>query len=250
MVVVDDQAVVRDGLVALLGTTAGVRVLGAAGDGAAAVALVARLDPDVVLMDLRMPRCDGIEATRRIRAAHPGVQVVVLTTYADDESIFAALEAGARGYLTKDATAAEIAAALRTVTAGRALLDPTVQQRVVDALARTTPTRAAPTRATPARPDAPARRGRIVGRPSARPDPPATTDAATAAGSPAGLTPRETQVLVLIAAGLSNPEIAAALVVTEATVKTHINHLLAKTGQRDRAQAVAYAYQHGLAQPG
>jgi DNA-binding NarL/FixJ family response regulator len=167
----------------------------------------------MVLMDLRMPRCDGVEATRRIRAEHPGVQVVVLTTFADDESIFTALDAGARGYLTKDATATEIAAALRTVTAGQALLDPAVQRRLIDTM---TSRRRAPLAARSDLPD--------------------------------GLTAREVETLTLIATGLSNAEIAAALVVTEATVKTHVNHLLAKTGKRDRAQLVAYAYRHGLAE--
>ncbi|MEN3265976.1 response regulator transcription factor [Pseudonocardia sp.] len=212
VVVADDQTVVRDGLVVLLGLLPDVEVVGAAADGAQAVDLVAEHQPDVVLMDLRMPRCDGVEATRRIRDGYPGVQVVVLTTYADDDSIFTALDAGARGYLTKDATATEIATALRTVTAGHALLDPAVQQRLIEAMTN---------------------RRR-----------PATT---TNSMLPDGLTAREGEVLTLIAAGLSNAEIAAALVVTEATVKTHINHLLAKTRQRDRAQAVAYAYRHGLA---
>jgi DNA-binding NarL/FixJ family response regulator len=212
VVVADDQTVVRDGLVVLLGLLPDVEVVGSAGDGEQAADLVAQHQPDVVLMDLRMPRCDGVTATRRIRAEHPEVQVVVLTTFADDESIFAALDAGARGYLTKNATAPEIAAALRTVTAGQALLDPTVQGRLIDTMTS---------------------RRRHVQR----------TDL------PDGLTAREAETLTLIATGLSNIEIAAALVVTEATVKTHINHLLAKTGKRDRAQLVAYAYRHGLAEP-
>jgi len=212
VVVADDQTVVRDGLVVLLGLLPDVEVVGSAGDGEQAADLVAQHQPDVVLMDLRMPRCDGVTATRRIRAEHPEVQVVVLTTFADDESIFAALDAGARGYLTKDATAPEIAAALRTVTAGQALLDPAVQGRLIDTMTS---------------------RRRHVQR----------TDL------PDGLTAREAETLTLIATGLSNVEIAAALVVTEATVKTHINHLLAKTGKRDRAQLVAYAYRHGLAEP-
>ncbi len=187
--------------------------MGSAGDGEQAVALVAEQQPDVVLMDLRMPRCDGVAATRRIRTEHRDVQVVVLTTFADDDSIFAALDAGARGYLTKDATATEIATALRTVTAGQALLDPAVQRRLIDTM-------------TSRRRALHASRGDL----------------------PDGLTAREAETLTLIATGLSNAEIAAALVVTEVTVKTHINHLLAKTAKRDRAQLVTYAYRHGLAE--
>jgi DNA-binding NarL/FixJ family response regulator len=213
VVVADDQTIVRDGLVVLLGLLPEVEVVGSAGDGEQAVAVVAEQRPDVVLMDLRMPRCDGVAATRRVRSEHPEVQVVVLTTFADDDSIFAALEAGARGYLTKDATANEIAQALRTVTAGQALLAPAVQTKLIEAMTQ-------------------------GGKSSRKAD---------AGPLPDGLTAREGEILTLIASGLSNAEIAAALVVTEATVKTHINHLLAKTGQRDRAQLVAYAYRHGLA---
>jgi DNA-binding NarL/FixJ family response regulator len=216
VVVADDQTIVRDGLVVLLGLLPEVEVVGSAGDGEQALALVAEQRPDVVLMDLRMPRCDGVEATRRVRARHPGVQVVVLTTFADDDSIFAALDAGARGYLTKDASATEIAQALRTVTAGQALLAPSVQTKLVEAM--------------------------TTHRHGSRTSPKAATGPL-----PDGLTAREGEILTLIAGGLSNAEIAAALVVTEATVKTHINHLLAKTGRRDRAQLVAYAYRHGLA---
>jgi DNA-binding NarL/FixJ family response regulator len=212
VLVADDQTVVRDGLAVLLGLLADVEVVGTARDGEDAVRQTGEQLPDVVLMDLRMPRCDGVEATRRIRQEYPDVQVVVLTTFADDESIFAALDAGARGFLTKDATSEEIAQALRTVTAGEALLDPAIQRRLIEVM-------------------------------TSRPRKPAS-----AAALPDGLTAREGEILTLIAAGLSNAEIAAALVVTEATVKTHINHLLAKTGQRDRAQVVAYAYRHGLAE--
>lgn len=226
VLVVDDQAVVRDGLVVLLGLLDDVEVVGAAADGAAALDLVERLDPQVVLMDLRMPRLDGVAATRRIRAERPQVQVVVLTTYADDESILAALDAGARGYLTKDASAEEIARALLTVTTGQALLAPDVAARVIDTL---TAGRRPPRRAG----GAPISAARAQAR-DALPD---------------GLTPREAEILALIAAGLSNAEIAAGLVVTEATVKTHINRLFAKAGLRDRAQAVVYAYRHHLANP-
>ncbi|MFC6541141.1 response regulator transcription factor [Nonomuraea salmonea] len=134
VVVADDQAVVREGLVLLLGLLPGIDVVGSAGDGEAALRLVETERPDVVLMDLRMPRMDGVEATRRVRAAHPGTQVVVLTTYSDDESVFAALRAGARGFLTKDAEADDIAKALATVMRGDAQLDPTVQRRLLDSM--------------------------------------------------------------------------------------------------------------------
>jgi DNA-binding NarL/FixJ family response regulator len=215
VLVVDDQTVVRDGLVLLLGLLPGLEVVGSAGDGEEALRLVAEHRPDVVLMDLRMPRVDGVEATRRIKAAHPAVQIVVLTTYSDDESVFAALQAGARGYLTKDAGAEEIARAIDAVRDGDAQLDPSVQRRLVDALA---------TGVQPSR----RRRGDL----------------------PDGLTQREAEVLTLIAGGRSNAEIARELFISEATVKTHINNLFAKAGLRDRAQAVTYAYRKGLAEPG
>jgi DNA-binding NarL/FixJ family response regulator len=212
VLVVDDQTVVRDGLVLLLGLLPGLDVVGSARDGEEAVRLVGENQPDVVLMDLRMPRVDGVEATRRIKAAYPSVQIVVLTTYSDDESVFAALQAGARGYLTKDAGAEEIAQAIDAVRGGDAQLAPSVQRRLVDALA------------TGAQPP---RRRR--------------------ADLPDGLTQREAEVLTLIAAGHSNAEIARELFISEATVKTHINNLFAKAGLRDRAQAVTYAYRKGLA---
>jgi len=215
VLVVDDQTVVRDGLVLLLGLLPGLEVVGSAGDGEEALRLVGENHPDVVLMDLRMPRVDGVEATRRIKAAHPSVQIVVLTTYSDDESVFAALQAGARGYLTKDAGADEIARAIDAVRGGDAQLDPSVQRRLVDALA---------TGAQPSR----RRRDDL----------------------PDGLTQREVEVLTLIAGGHSNAEIARELFISEATVKTHINNLFAKAGLRDRAQAVTYAYRKGLADLG
>jgi DNA-binding NarL/FixJ family response regulator len=208
LVIADDQTVVREGLVTLLSTLPGVEVVGSGADGEQAVGLVAQTLPDVVLMDLRMPRMDGFEATRRIRAEHPGVQIVVLTTYADDESIIEALRAGAIGYLTKDAGRDHILRAIEAAAAGQAVLDPAVQARLVEA-ARLSP-------------------------------PPALQ-------LPDGLTEREGEVLRLIASGQSNGEIAAQLYLSEATVKTHINHIFAKTGSRDRAQAVAYAHRHSLA---
>jgi DNA-binding NarL/FixJ family response regulator len=213
VVVADDQAAVREGLVLLLGTLPGITVVGQAEDGAAAVETVAATDPQIVLMDLNMPRLDGVEATRRIRADHPQTQVVVLTTYADDESIIGALQAGALGYLTKDATRAEIGRAVLAAAAGQAVLDPAVQQRLLLAAAR-----------------APA------------PQPDQDHD-------PDELTPRESDVLRLIAEGKSNREIARALYVSEATVKTHVNRIFAKTGSRDRTQAIRYAYTHGYANP-
>jgi len=206
VVVADDQTVVRDGLVTLLRLLPGIDVVAAAADGQEAVELVAAHKPDVLLVDLRMPRCDGVEATRRVRAEYPGTEVVVLTTYSDDDSVLAALRAGARGFLTKDADAESIGRALHAAAAGQSIVDGEVQRRLVEAS-------------------------------SAVPTPDPTAD---------GLTPRETEVLRLIAAGLSNGEIARRLVVSEATVKTHINHLFAKAGLRDRAQAVAYAYRLGL----
>ena len=376
VVVADDQAVVREGLVLLLGLLPGIEVVGSAGDGEAALRLVESERPDVVLMDLRMPRMDGVEATRRIRAAHPGTQVVVLTTYSDDESVFAALRAGARGFLTKDAEAEDIAKAIATVMRGDAQLDPTVQRRLLDTMSQPTssPPAAPPSTASPPRSSPPA----VSPSPDASPaDAPSPTDAGTGASSPGhaptgapfadapctdapvadvpadatsagipsadvptdvasagipsadvpsmevaptdafssaasavpsseelladgsdahtpevrpscsdappferdvrfggaspsqhrrrsagrrtrrnsdrlpdGLTPREGEVLMLIAEGLSNTEIAARLFITEATVKTHINNLFAKARLRDRAQAVTYAYRHGLVTPG
>ena len=200
----DDQRVVREGLATLLGLLPGIEVVGTASDGEEAVQLVERLRPEVALMDIRMPRCDGVEATRRLRERGSPTQVIVLTTYADDRSLIEALRAGARGFLTKDSGAEEIERAIAAVVRGEAVIDPAVQHHLVEAVA-------------------------------AKPE------------LPHGLTPREAEVLALIAQGLSNGEIATRLFVSEATVKSHVNHLFAKTGVRDRAQAVTYAYRHGLA---
>jgi DNA-binding NarL/FixJ family response regulator len=205
VVLADDQRVVREGLASLLGLLPDIEVLGTASDGEEAIALVERLRPDVVLMDLRMPRCDGVAATRRLREQGSITKVVVLTTYADDRSVVEALRAGARGFLTKDAGAEEIQRAIAAVVRGDAAIDPAVQHHLVAAVTE-----------QPELPD--------------------------------GLTPREGEVLTLIAEGLSNVEIAARLFVSEATVKSHVNHLFAKTGVRDRAQAVSYAYRKGLAE--
>jgi DNA-binding NarL/FixJ family response regulator len=213
VLIADDQRVVRDGLVLLIGLLPEVEVAGTAADGAEAVERARTLRPDVVLMDLRMPRCDGVEATRQLRELDPGIRVIVLTTYADDRSVIDALRAGARGYLTKDAGAEEIRQALVQVVSGQAVIDPAVQHHLVDAIAVSPP---------PAAGDLPERQ------------------------LPDGLTHREAEVLELIAEGLSNAEIASLLVVSEATVKSHVNHLLAKIGARDRAQAVGYAFRHGV----
>ncbi|MDR3034707.1 MAG: response regulator transcription factor [Kitasatospora sp.] len=228
VVVADDQTVVREGIVMLLGLLPGITVVGSAPDGEEALRLVAEHAPDVVLMDLRMPRCDGVEATRRIRAEHPGTEVVVLTTYADDDSLFSALQAGARGFLTKDAGAEEIARAVADVRSGAAGLSPQVQLRLLERLSGGPGPVAAPLAPAAAPP---------VAVPAPGPGRPALPD---------GLTQREAEVLALIAAGLSNAEIAGRLFVSPATVKTHINNLFAKTAVRDRAQAVAYAFKHGI----
>lgn len=211
VVVADDQTVVREGLVLLLETVPGIAVIGQAADGEAAVNLVRDEQPDVVLMDLGMPRCDGVEATRRIQADHPHTKVVVLTTYAEDELIVRALNAGALGYLTKAATRDEIGRALHAAARGQAVLDAEVQRSLLRA---------------------------------------ATSDRAPAAKAEQpsdGLTIREIEVLRLVATGHRNRDIARRLFVSEATVKTHINRIFAKTGSQDRAQAVRYAYEHGYA---
>ncbi|MFJ2348003.1 response regulator [Streptomyces antimycoticus] len=204
----DDQTIVRDGLVTICERLPDVEVVAAVGDGRQALAAVAEHSPDVVLMDLRMPHMDGIEATRHIAMDHPGTHVVVLTTFIDDESINAALTAGALGYLTKEAGREDVDRALRAAARGQALLDPAVHARLV-ALARQQP-------------------------------------AAGLRELPAGLTAREAEVLICMAKGLSNREIARSLFVSEATVKTHVNRVFAKTGSRDRGQAIAYAHRHGL----
>jgi DNA-binding NarL/FixJ family response regulator len=218
VLVADDQPVVRDGLALLLGLIEDVEIVATAADGAEAVERARAEQPDVVLMDLRMPRLEGAAATRQILEALPGTRVLILTTYADDDFLFPALQAGARGYLTKDASAEEIEHAIRALVAGRTHLDPSVQQRLVSAVLE-------------------------HGRP-----PPGGEPACDGSRElPDQLTPREAEVLELIAAGLSNGEIAERLVLSRATVKTHVNRIFSKTGARDRAQAVRYAYRHGLA---
>ncbi|GII76324.1 DNA-binding response regulator [Sphaerisporangium rufum] len=215
VLVVDDQQIVREGLVALLGLMDGVEVAGAAGDGEGALRLLAETSADVVLMDLRMPVMDGVAATRHIARRHPKVAVLVLTTYADDDSIADALRSGARGYLTKDAGRAEIAAALRATASGQSTFSGAVSRRLVAAMLRPDPR---------------------------HPVPPERW------GNPDGLTPREAEILKLIAGGMSNQQIAGALFIGESTVKTHINHAFAKIGARGRSDATRYVYRHGLAE--
>lgn len=226
VLVADDQKVVRDGLSALLGLLPEIDVVGTAADGEEAVRRARDLRPDVVLMDLKMPNCDGVEATRRLRQATPPIPVVVLTTYSDDDSVLAALRAGARGFLTKNASADEILHAILVVCAGEAQLEPSVQRRLLDAIDRG---------------------DGFGGVSGADRDDAAADPAASTRRLPDALTRREAQVLCEIAAGLSNTEIASKLVISDTTVKTHINHLLAKTAARDRAQLVAYAFRLGLA---
>jgi DNA-binding NarL/FixJ family response regulator len=205
----DDQRVVREGLGTLLSLLEGIELVGTAADGEEALKLAAEHNPDVVLMDLRMPRMDGTEAIRRLTARGERPRAIALTTYADDASVLGALRAGARGYLTKDAGAEQIRAAVEAVARGEAALDPAIQHHVLAAVSTPQP-----------------------------------------AESPDDLTPREVEVLGLIAEGLTNTEIAERLVVSAATVKSHVNHIFAKIGARDRAQAVVYAYANGLAPTG
>jgi DNA-binding NarL/FixJ family response regulator len=214
IVVADDHEVVRAGFAALLGTQPDFTVLGTASDGASAVLACREFKPDVVLMDVRMPGIDGIEATRQLASDSSPPRVLILTTFDLDEYVFDALRAGASGFLLKDATAERLFEAVRVVAAGEALLAPAVTRRLISEFARIRP--------------------------------PAATTPPGAFGT---LTPRETEVLRLVAAGLSNPEIAGRLVVTEETVKTHVSRLLGKLGLRDRTQAVVAAYESGLVVP-
>jgi DNA-binding NarL/FixJ family response regulator len=218
IVIADDQASVREGLVLLLGGLPGIDVLGAAADGEQALELVAEHEPDAILLDLHMPVLDGIGTTRRLVAEHPGVAIVVLTTYVDDASVLEALRAGARSYLTKDADRAEIAQALRAAASGLTVFDPRVHATL---LAATSPAATSPA-------------GALPGGTSAAP------------AQPDGLTQREAEILSLIAQGLTNGEIAERLFLSNHTVKTHINRIFAKTGSRDRVAAIGYARRHGI----
>jgi len=214
VVVVDDQEMVRAGFAALLGAEPDIEVVATAADGAEGVATVRRLTPDVVLMDVRMPVLDGIEATRQLLRDATAPRVVMLTTFDADDYIYESLRAGASGFLLKDASPTELADAVRVVAAGEALLAPSVTRRVIEQYAATSKRR--------------------------RPKDPRL----------AKLTDREREVLVLVAAGLSNQEIAAELVLAEQTVKTHVSRIFGKLDLRDRAQAVVLAYESGLVVPG
>ncbi|GAA0295216.1 response regulator transcription factor [Kineococcus aurantiacus] len=215
-VVVDDQAMIRAGFSALLSAQDGVEVVGQAADGAEAVRVVTDVKPDVVLMDVRMPVLDGLEATRRILAADldPPPRVLVLTTFDVDDYVFSALQAGASGFLLKDATPEALVDAVRAVAAGDQLLSPVITRRLIEHFVAT--------------------RQRAVQVPAAVAD----------------LTPREREVLVCVARGLSNTEIAAELFIAEQTTKTHVSRILTKLGLRDRVQAVVLGYEIGLVSPG
>ncbi|GGP39454.1 response regulator [Streptomyces melanogenes] len=219
VIIVDDQAMVRAGFAALLSAQADIDVVGEAPDGRQGIDVSRRTHPDVVLMDVRMPEMDGLAAARELLDPPPGVvhrpKVLMLTTFDVDDYVYEALRAGASGFLLKDAPPADLIAAVRVVAAGEALLAPSVTRRLIADFARQ--------------------------RPAVRKDP---------ALRLRGLTPRETEVLELIARGLSNQEIAGRLVLAEQTVKTHIGRVLAKLGLRDRAQAVIFAYESGLVSPG
>jgi DNA-binding NarL/FixJ family response regulator len=214
VLVVDDQALVRAGFVKLLEPEADLRVVGEAGDGQEAIEIAARTRPDVILMDIRMPRLDGIGATRRIRAQPNAGRVLILTTYDLDEYVFEALKTGASGFLLKDAPAEQLIAAIRVIAAGDALLAPQITKRLIEEFAN---------------------------RPTPPPDGPVEL---------AGLTTREREILTLIARGLTNAEIADRLVLGESTIKTHVGNILSKLNLRDRVQAVVLAYETGLIRPG
>ncbi len=219
VVIADDQTVVREGLVTMLDLLPDVTVVGAAADGAQALALIDEHHPDAALIDLHMPVLDGIQVTSRLTANHPDVAIIVLTTYADDTTILAALRAGARSYLTKDAGRADIARALHAAVAGQSVFDRSVQDTLLHALANTSPT-------------------------SSNETPPEMPSPTWPRPLPDGLTGREAEVLLLIAQGLTNTQIADALYISRHTIKTHVNRIFAKTGSQSRDQAISYAQQH------
>ena len=214
VLIADDQALVRGGFRMILDAQKDIEVVGEAGDGREAIENARKLEPDVVLMDIRMPELDGLEATRRLLAADGGPRVLILTTFDADEYVYKAMKAGASGFLLKDVRPEQLADAVRVVAAGDALLAPAITRRLVEQFVRRPPPGSA--------------------------KPPELAD----------LTERELDVLVLVARGLSNKEIASALFLTEATVKTHLTHILTKLNVRDRVQAVVLAYESGLVQPG
>jgi DNA-binding NarL/FixJ family response regulator len=214
VLLVDDDDLMRAGLKAVLSSDSRVEVVGEAGSGRAAVEQVRALRPDLVLMDVRMPDLDGIAATREVTAASPDVKVVILTTFEQDDYIFGALNAGASGFLLKRSGPEELLAAIQTVAAGDSLLSPSVTRTVIDRMARQPTPEIGPSRLLDS------------------------------------LTPREREVLVLLARGLSNSEIATGLVIEESTVKTHVKRILMKLRLRDRIQAVVFAYESGIVQPG
>lgn len=211
VIIADDQASVREGLVLLLGGLPGIEVVGAAADGEQAIAQVAEQHPDAILLDLNMPVLDGIGATRRLVAEHPGVAIVVLTTYVDDTNVLEALKAGARSYLTKDADRTDIARALQAAAAGLTVFDPRVHDMLLAATAAPQP-----------------------------------APASLAIQLPDGLTQREAEILALITRGFTNPEIAQHLCLSNHTVKSHINRIFNKTQSRDRAAAIGYAHRHQI----
>ncbi len=214
VVIADDQSMIRAGLRSLLADDPDIDVVAEAADGETAISAVHDHAPDVVLMDIRMPVLDGIAATRRLVAEHSASRVLILTTFDLDEYVFDALRAGASGFLLKDSTAEQLVSAIRTIAAGEALLDPAVTRRVIDAFTKKAP------------------------------------DQALSNGELSRLTKRELEVLRLMARGLSNPEIARQLFVSDATAKTHVSNVLSKLGLRDRVQGVVYAYESGLVEPG
>jgi DNA-binding NarL/FixJ family response regulator len=214
LVVADDQELVRDGFCSILAREPDLEVVAEAGDGVEAVAAAARAQPDVVLLDVRMPVVDGLQAGRRILATASPPRVLMLTTFDADEYVYEAMRFGASGFLLKDVRSGELVEAVRTVAAGQALLSPAITRRLIERFVQ-------------------------AGRPTARPP-----------EAVAALTPREREVLLLIANGLSNAEIAGRLYLSQATIKTHVNRLLSKLALRDRVQAVVLAYETGLVHPG
>lgn len=225
VVLVDDTRMFRDGLRLVIEMEEGMSVVGVAGNGAEGVEVVEREQPDVVLMDIRMPELDGVEATRRIKARWPQIHVIILTTYSDDEFIFEALKAGAVGYMVKDLPASELLQAIRTVQQGGALIPPAIAARLVAEYARI-----------------------AAGGPpaTASPTPGGSTNPTAPPSRVADLTQRETEILGLVAKGLSNKEIAETLFLSEGTVKNYVSAIFAKLHARDRAQAIALAHRQGL----